>query len=144
MDCLGKGEIDVALLDLYLPDSRGVDTVVRLRERAPALPIVVLTVAVESRVALGSLQAGAQDFLLKDELAIIPVLTRTIRYAIERQKIAHEQRRLEEQVARAEKMASLGVLAAGVAVGFNRLLGTILEEADDAMETVRDLEIPSV
>jgi len=142
LDRLGKGETDVVLLDLYLPDSRGVDTVVRLRERAPALPIVVLTVAIESRVALGSLQAGAQDYLLKDELAIISVLTRAIRYAIERQKIAHEQRRLEEQVARAEKMASLGVLAAGVAVGFNHLLGTILEEADDAMEMVRESRDP--
>ena len=73
----------------------------------------MLTVAIESRVALGSLQAGAQDFLLKDELPIISVLTRAIRYAIERQKIAYEQRRLEERVARAEKMASLGVLAGG-------------------------------
>ena len=138
LDHLGKGEVDAVLLDLNLPDSRGVETVVRLRERAPSLPIVVLTVAIELRIALGTLQAGAQDFLLKDELAISSVLTRTIRYAIERQKIAYEQRRLEERVARSEKMASLGVLAAGVALGFNRLLGTILEDADDAMELVQE------
>jgi C4-dicarboxylate-specific signal transduction histidine kinase len=137
LDHLGKGEVDAVLLDLNLPDSRGVETVVRLRERAPTLPIVVLTVAIELRIALGTLQAGAQDFLLKDELAISSVLTRAIRYAIERQKIAYEQRRLEDRVARAEKMASLGVLAAGVALGFNRLLGTILEDADDAMELVQ-------
>ena len=142
LDHLGKGEVDAVLLDLNLPDSRGVETVVRLRERAPALPIVVLTVAIELRIALGTLQAGAQDFLLKDELAIASVLTRAIRYAIERQKIAYEQRRLEERVARAEKMASLGVLAAGVAVGFNRLLGTILEDADDAMELVGESRDP--
>jgi C4-dicarboxylate-specific signal transduction histidine kinase len=70
------------------------------------------------------------------------VLTRTIRYAIERHKIAYEQRRLEERVARAEKMASLGVLAAGVALGFNRLLGTILEDADEAMELAQELRDP--
>ena len=142
LDHLGKAEVDAVLLDLNLPDSRGVETVVRLRERAPALPIVVLTVAIELRIALGTLQAGAQDFVLKDELAIASVLTRAIRYAIERQRIAYEQRRLEERVARAEKMASLGVLAAGVAVGFNRLLGTILEDADDAMELVHDSPDP--
>jgi len=142
LDYLGKGETDVVLLDLNLPDSRGLDTVVRLCERASGLPIVVLTVAIELRVALGSLQAGAHDFLLKDELAIPSVLTRAIRYAIERQRIGYEQRRLEERVAQAEKMASLGVLAAGVAVGFNRLLGTILEEADDAMEMVDESRDP--
>lgn len=142
LDHLGKGEVDAVLLDLNLPDSRGVETVVRLRERAPSLPIVVLTVAIELRIALGTLQAGAQDFLLKDELAISSVLTRAIRYAIERQKIAYEQRRLEDRVARAEKMASLGVLAAGVALGFNRLLGTILEDADDAMELVQESRDP--
>jgi C4-dicarboxylate-specific signal transduction histidine kinase len=142
LDYLGKGEVDAVLLDLNLPDSRGVETVVRVRERAPSLPIVVLTVAIELRIALGTLQAGAQDFLLKDELAISSVLTRTIRYAIERQKIAYEQRRLEERVTRAEKMASLGVLAAGVALGFNRLLGTILEDADDAVELVQGSQDP--
>jgi C4-dicarboxylate-specific signal transduction histidine kinase len=142
LDHLGKAEVDAVLLDLNLPDSRGVETVVRLRERGPALPIVVLTVAIELRIALGSLQAGAQDFVLKDELAIASVLTRAIRYAIERQRIAYEQRRLEERVTRAEKMASLGVLAAGVAVGFNRLLGTILEDADDAMELTHDSRDP--
>lgn len=42
LDHLGKGEVDAVLLDLNLPDSRGVETVVRLRERAPSLPIVVL------------------------------------------------------------------------------------------------------
>ena len=142
LDHLGKGEVDAVLLDLNLPDSRGVETVARLRERAPALPIVVLTVAIELRIAIGTLQAGAQDFLLKDELPIASVLTRTIRYAIERQKIAVEQRRLEERVARSEKMASLGVLAAGVALGFNRLLGTILEDADAAMERVQESRDP--
>ena len=90
LDRLGKGETDVVLLDLYLPDSRGVDTVVRLRERAPDLPLVVLTDAIGLPVAVGSLHAGTQDFLLKDELAISSVLTRAIRYAIERKKIAHE------------------------------------------------------
>ena len=134
LDRLGKGEIDVVLLDLHLPDSEGVDAVVRLRANDPDVPIVVLTFANDPEVALGALTAGAQDFLVKDELAIASVLYRTIRYAIERRKIAQQQRRLEVRLSRAEKLASLGVLGAGVATAFNRLLGTILEELDDAME----------
>src|SRR5262245_14700805 len=136
LDRLGKGEIDVVLLDLHLPDSDGVDTVVRLRANDPDVPIVVLTVANDPEVALGALTAGAQDFLVKDELAIASVLCRTIRYAIERRKMAQQQRRLEARLGRAEKLASLGVLGAGVATGFNCLLGTILEELDGAMEIV--------
>ncbi len=134
LDRLAKGEIDVVLLDLHLPDSHGVDTVVRLRENDPEVPIVVLTVAHDPQVSLGALTAGAQDFLVKEEIGIASVLSRCISYAIERRKMAQQQRRLEVRLSRAEKMGSLGVLAAGVATGFNRLLGTILEQLDDAMQ----------
>jgi signal transduction histidine kinase len=138
LDRLGKGEIDAVLLDLHLPDSHGVDTVVRLRENDPEVPVVVLTLAHDPEIALGALAAGAQDFLVKEELGIASVLCRTIRYAIERRKMAQQQRRLEGQLSRAEKMASLGVLCAGVATGFNSLLGTILEEVDDAMRIAHE------
>jgi C4-dicarboxylate-specific signal transduction histidine kinase len=138
LDRLAKGEIEVVLLDLHLPDSHGVDTVVRLRENDPEVPIVVLTVAHDPEVSLGALTAGAQDFLVKEEIGIASVLSRSIRYAIERRRMAQQQRRLEAQLSRAEKMGSLGVLAAGVATGFNRLLGTILEQLDDAMQTVHE------
>jgi signal transduction histidine kinase len=138
LDRLGKGEIDAVLLDLHLPDSHGVDTVVRLRENDPDVPVVVLTLAHDPEIALGALAAGAQDFLVKEELGIASVLCRTIRYAIERRKMAQQQRRLEGQLSRAEKMASLGVLCAGVATGFNSLLGTILEEVDDAMRIAHE------
>jgi C4-dicarboxylate-specific signal transduction histidine kinase len=107
--------------------------VVRLRENDPEVPIVVLTLAHDPEIALGALAAGAQDFLVKEESGISSVLSRTIRYAIERRKMAQQQRRLEAQLSRVEKMTSLGVLCAGVATGFNGLLGTILEEVDDAM-----------
>ena len=138
LDRLAKGETDVVLLDLHLPDSRGVDTVVRLRESDPEVPIVVLTAAHDPQVALGALTAGAQDFLVKEEIGIASVLSRSIRYAIERRRMAQQQRRLEARLSRAEKMGSLGVLAAGVATGFNRLLGTILEQLDDAMQIVHE------
>ena len=52
LECLSKGKIDVVLLDLSLPDSRGVDTFVRLHAQVPDVPVIVLT-ALSGIIALG-------------------------------------------------------------------------------------------
>ena len=132
LDWLGKQHHDVILLDLNLPDSHGVETVRRVREVEPELPIVVLTIADDQDTALKALRAGAQDYLVKEEFTD-SVLFRAIRYAMERRRIGEEKRQLQEQLHEAEKLQSLGVLAAGAAFGFNTLLGSILESADRAL-----------
>ncbi|MGH7288336.1 MAG: sensor histidine kinase, partial [Myxococcota bacterium] len=134
LDALGKGDHDVILLDLQLPDSEGIDSVTRVREVEASVPIVVFTVAGDEEMALAALRAGAQDYLVKDELGSGPVLHRAIRYAIERMRIAEERRQLQERLHQAEKLQSLGVFAAGAAFGFNTLHGTILEHADRGLE----------
>jgi signal transduction histidine kinase len=133
IDRLGKCDTDVVLLDLHLPDSRGIDTIVRLRESDPCVPIVVFTVAGDERSAIGALRAGAQDYLVKDEIGVGPALPRAIHFAIERRRIGEEKRRLQERLLHAEKAASLGVLAAGAAFAFNTLAGDILEQVDAAL-----------
>jgi len=132
LDWLGKKRHDVVLLDLNLPDSNGTETVRRVREVEPDLPIVVFTVAGDSDTAVKALRAGAQDYLVKEEITD-SVLLRAMRYAMERRRIHEEKRRLQEQLHEAEKLQSLGVLAAGAAFGFNTLLGSILESADRAL-----------
>src|SRR5499426_3425480 len=107
IDRLAKGDIDAVLLDLNLPDSAGVDTVARLRERDGAIPIVVFTVAGDEDTAVAALAAGAQDYLVKEELAG-SLLRRSIRYAIERRRIAEENERLAKRLRQAEKIESLG------------------------------------
>jgi signal transduction histidine kinase len=134
LDALGKGDHDVILLDLQLPDSEGIGSVTRVREVEASVPIVVFTVAGDEEMALAALRAGAQDYLVKDELGGGPVLHRAIRYAIERMRIAEERRQLQERLHQAEKLQSLGVFAAGAAFGFNTLHGTILEQADRGLE----------
>jgi PAS domain S-box-containing protein len=88
--------IDVVLLDLNLPDADGLETVTEFREAIPHLPIVVLTGANDEELALGAMAHGAQDYLLKDDITI-PLLVKTIRYAIERgqilQKLQDSERR---------------------------------------------------
>jgi DNA-binding response OmpR family regulator len=78
--------VDVVLLDLSLPDAFGIETVKLLRTITYDLPIIVQTGVDDEQLALACIDAGAQDYLLKNELRPI-VLRRTIRYAIERHKL---------------------------------------------------------
>src|SRR5262245_9934204 len=80
---LGKGTTDVVLLDLTLPDGEGPDTIRRLREVGPTVPIVVLTSADERELPLQTLEAGAQDYLDKGDFENAPRLHRCLRHAIE-------------------------------------------------------------
>lgn len=82
---LEAGGLDLVLLDLTLPDSQGLDTVLRVRERAPELPIIVLSGLSDETVALAALQQGAQDYLIKDQVNP-QLLRRAMRYAGERKR----------------------------------------------------------
>jgi signal transduction histidine kinase/DNA-binding NarL/FixJ family response regulator len=77
---------DVVLLDLSLPDSLGLATLNRMLGVARATPIVVLTGNDDERQATEAVKAGAQDYLLKQEISL-PLLVRSIRYAIERKRV---------------------------------------------------------
>jgi CheY-like chemotaxis protein len=57
--------VDVLLLDLFLPDSEGVETVARLRREAPRVPLVVFTSSDAPQLAAGTLAAGADEHLVK-------------------------------------------------------------------------------
>ncbi|MBE7462389.1 MAG: response regulator [Planctomycetes bacterium] len=77
---------DVVLLDLTLPDSRGLDTVSAVQEVAPHLPILVLTGWDADELAVKAIERGAQDCLQKGRINI-RLLRRALRYAIERKKL---------------------------------------------------------
>lgn len=77
---------DVALLDLRLPDSDGLETIEEFRAAAPDIPIVVLTGSDDEDLALQAMAKGAQDYLVKDQITI-QLLIRAIRYAIGRGQI---------------------------------------------------------
>jgi signal transduction histidine kinase len=92
----GRGA-DAVLLDMNLPDSQGLDTVTRMVEKAPSVPIIVLTGLADEVLTVQALQKGAQDYLVKDDLDG-NLLNRTIRYAIERKRAEEEIRRLNAQL----------------------------------------------
>ncbi len=85
LERLGQGKIDLVLLDLDLPDSRGLDTFIKAYAQAPQVPFVVLTGLADETLALSAVRHGAQDYLFKDE-TYPHLLLRAIRYATERKK----------------------------------------------------------
>ena len=96
---LNSTRFDIALLDLTLPDSDGLESLDALILRAPSLPIVVLTNTNDDELALEAVRHGAQDYLVKRQVTI-DVLVRSIRYAIERKSSAEALREINETLER--------------------------------------------
>jgi signal transduction histidine kinase len=95
IDCLARETFDAILLDLSLPDSRGLETVAQANGAAPHLPIVVLTGLDDEAAAVEAVRRGAQDFLNKGH-ADVRLLTRAIRYAMERKQAEQQLKALNE------------------------------------------------
>ncbi len=85
LEYLVKGEIDVVLLDLGLPDSQGLDTLGKVHAQAPAVPIVVVTGLDDETLGVQAVHQGAQDYLVKGDIDS-KTLRRVIRYAVERKQ----------------------------------------------------------
>lgn len=91
-DFLREETPDVILLDLNLPDSRGLRTLAEVKEVSEA-PIIIITGSDDEELGLQSVTHGAQDYLVKQQVSK-DSLVRSIRYAIERRKTEVQTLRL--------------------------------------------------
>jgi diguanylate cyclase (GGDEF)-like protein/PAS domain S-box-containing protein len=105
---LEKGEVDILLLDLTLPDSSGIDTVSRVVRAAPEVPIVVLTGFKDRDLGIRALRAGALDFLSKSGLNG-ELLVRTLKLAAERAQLERKLRESERRYALAAEGSNDGL-----------------------------------
>jgi signal transduction histidine kinase len=95
VDKLKKGRYDVALFDLGLPDSAGLETVKGALAAAGDIPVVVLTGWADDQTGISAINIGAMDYLVKGP-AIESMLGRTLLYALERKNV---ERKLKEALA---------------------------------------------
>jgi signal transduction histidine kinase len=125
---VGDGGVDIVLLDLMLPDSRGRETLEQFLDRTSDLPIIVMTGLNDREFGLEAVKRGAQDFLVKGEFDG-ELLVRAIKYAIERKK---NERRL---AARTEELEILTrILHHDIRNDMNIVRGRIqmgIEQVDD-------------
>jgi signal transduction histidine kinase len=82
--CLEADTPALVLLDLNLPDSHGADTFRRIMQKAPNVPIVILSGQDDEVLATKAVHMGVQDYLIKGDITS-KQLERALRYAIERQ-----------------------------------------------------------
>ncbi|MFL5893797.1 MAG: SpoIIE family protein phosphatase [Thermoleophilaceae bacterium] len=106
-------DVSCILLDLNLPDATGIEGVQALQVVAPDVPIVVLSGVDDEAVATDAMHAGAQDYVVKQR-ADVDLITRAIRYAVERAQserqraaLVREQGRRAEAEARARTVSRL-------------------------------------
>lgn len=115
------------LLDLGLPDSQGLGTVRRFVEDAGDSALLVLTAVEDQHLAQGSLALGAQEYLVKDSVSP-ELLSRAIRYAVDRQglinqlRTAREAESRERELRQVERLAAAPVLSATAAMYGNQTL----------------------
>ncbi|MET9497900.1 SpoIIE family protein phosphatase [Streptomyces sp. NPDC006552] len=97
---------DCILLDLHLPDTSGIGAVEAVKETVPDAAIIVLTGLAESQAGSEAVAAGAQDYLVKGQVAP-DLLHRAVRYAVHRKQAERASADIRAGRLRAEENARL-------------------------------------
>ena len=125
LDRLAAEPFDVVLMDLSLPDARGLDAFIEARLAVPDVPVVVLTGLDDEAVAARAVQAGAQDYLVKGNVDA-RALSRAIRYAIER----HRAVSLHDDGIVAERAEAMRAMSLRVAHSIEQPLAVLVRELE--------------
>src|SRR5262245_9276563 len=100
---------DLILADYSMPQFTALEALAALDERGVRLPFIIVTGTQTEEIAVQCIQSGADDYILKDSLTRLPsAVLRALR-------VREELQAAQLQLIQAEKMESVGRLAAGVA-----------------------------
>lgn len=95
-------EIDIAFLNLMLPDSSGFKTLTSFVEAQPNIPVIVLTEKSNEILGNQAIKAGAQDFLVKGDIDQKSI-GRAIRYSVQRHASQLKFKTISEDLTKTQK-----------------------------------------
>lgn len=96
LQMLASSSFDIVLLDLFLPETKGLRTLDKLFERIGQMAVVVLTKLDDENAGINAVRHGAQEYLIKGSFDSYNLL-RAIRHAIERNQIETSLRESEKR-----------------------------------------------
>ncbi len=138
-NAVAEKEFDICLLDLFLPDSKGLETMKKVQELVPDLPLVILSGMDDESAAIEAVQKGAQDFLVKGQ-SDLKFLPRIINHAIERARITKDLELAKKEAEEATKLKDkfVSLVAHDLKSPFNAILGYLGLMNDDQVNPVHE------
>ena len=100
--------VDVVVLDLYLDDTEGIETLIKFRRNFPAVPVVVVTGYDTSGLSYQCFEEGASDYLTKPEITPT-LLYKSCIYAVERDLISKKGREYKDTLTSLLSTAPIGI-----------------------------------
>jgi signal transduction histidine kinase len=128
---LEQSSWDAIVSDHTLPRYAGLAALADLRASGLDIPFILVSGTIGEAVAVEAMRAGAQDYVLKHDLTRLPV---AIARELREKAIRADQERMREQLLISERMASAGMLAAGVAHEINNPLAVAVTNVDYAAD----------
>jgi len=103
-----QGGIDVVILDHHLPTGTGLDVLATLSTRTDVPPVVYVTGAVETRIAVQALKAGAMDYVPKTvDAEFLELLSSAIDQAADKARLMRAKEKAEREVREARDRAEI-------------------------------------